>query len=131
MIHWLKNLLAPPEPIPSTLWLATLSTHSFLTALSAPERSQLKKLSEAFLASKQDVNNTVKRSEIAIQTSDALSQKLQARVQKTYPASRSGACADGAGFARSSFSGCRNIVLSFVTTGVLNAVAQACKCASK
>ena len=53
MIHWLKNLLAPAELIPSALWLATLSTHSFLTALSAPERNQLKKLSEAFLASKE------------------------------------------------------------------------------
>ena len=53
MIHWLKNLLAPPEPIPIALWMATLSTYSFLTALSAPERTQLKKLSEAFLASKE------------------------------------------------------------------------------
>ena len=53
MIHWLKNLLAPPEPIPSALWLATLSSHSFLTALSGPERTQLKTLSEAFLASKE------------------------------------------------------------------------------
>lgn len=53
MMHWLKNLLAPPAPIPSALWLATLSSYSFLTALSAPERSQLKKLSEAFLARKE------------------------------------------------------------------------------
>ncbi|MFM9901522.1 MAG: zinc-dependent peptidase [Polaromonas sp.] len=53
MIHWLKTLLAPPETIPSNLWLATLSTHSFLKALSAPERIQLKKLSEAFLDHKE------------------------------------------------------------------------------
>ena len=53
MIHWLKNLVAPPKPIPSAMWLATLSTHSFLTALSTDERAQLKKLSESFLARKE------------------------------------------------------------------------------
>ena len=53
MIDWLKNLLAPPKPISNALWLATLSTHSFLTALSPPERSQLKILSEAFLTRKE------------------------------------------------------------------------------
>ena len=53
MIHWLKNLVAPPKPIPSAMWLATLSTHSFLTALSTAERAQLKKLSESFLARKE------------------------------------------------------------------------------
>ena len=53
MIHWLKNLLTPQEPIPCALWSATLSTHSFLSALSPPERTQLKKLSEAFLACKE------------------------------------------------------------------------------
>ena len=53
MIHWLKNLLAPPKPISNALWLDTLSTHSFLTALSAAERTQLKKLSEAFLTRKE------------------------------------------------------------------------------
>lgn len=53
MIDWLKNLLAPPAPIPGALWGSTLSAYSFLTDLSDPERHQLKKLSEAFLARKE------------------------------------------------------------------------------